>query len=718
MNHSLMFQIHATSTRNQIVFPNQLYLNLHTKAEPGTFQSLETAPLSDVLFYQQQQLSQMQNQGSPLNVYIPEKLNLDLVFTLYVLQNIFQSEHSIAAEQYENAKHFVFSDSQNKPYHSLGVIFAGFNKSTDIIATCNHMFKLFQDLHLLQDETIIEKTHVVELLLENHVESKAIVQQLKEDYHNYVNQRNDNRFIQTRQTGVLKKGTTALVSTLVVTKHIHSDFFQEWITLDGHELLIKMIPTTTGHHMEICSLHPDIHFHTLRNHLAFNEQYISHGNSAADWIQTDTIRCENSSLSKEQFMELIDSHLDPWVTKQQVNYVFPFHFDYQKHNQVEQFLLNKFSLQDETAKNQEFQHTFLPLFNDYLFNNEKLSTKQLHSRKFVFKRDVYLSIQEGHIRYHSDSPTDGSPIFSRRIQVEIRQFRYGVGFLTIRSDFNHHDAVPLNYVLDIDEIVAKHVKETFEYFLGSYPEIRYNATRKGIAYESLQLEHASYISKRQEKITLKTCSANKRSYISDPDELKSELADKFLTRGDYVFYGFSRSCGVQFIVDDDVFSKKSLQRLTENFMNEKFYIFLFAIQQRDSIRQFSDTLVGSSLTKQKLETSRIRRDFLEFMTQVRLSHISDHNVITLFYNRWRTIFDSESIFNELSQKLDALDGYQQSKISYQFNFLSFIIFPIIAISSLFTMGIFATTAIKIDLVYVILANVLFMLAFYIFLRKR
>ena len=87
------------------------------------------------------------------------------------------------------------------------------------------------------------------------------------------------------------------------------------------------------------------------------------------------------------------------------------------------------------------------------------------------------------------------------------------------------------------------------------------------------------------------------------------------------------------------------------------------IQQRDSIRQFSDQLVRGSILNRKLKTNKIRKDFIQFVTQVKLSHISDHNVVTRFYNRWRTIFDSDSIYDEVSEKLAAIDGFQQTKVS-------------------------------------------------------
>ena len=81
-------------------------------------------------------------------------------------------------------------------------------------------------------------------------------------------------------------------------------------------------------------------------------------------------------------------------------------------------------------------------------------------------------------------------------------------------------------------------------------------------------------------------------------------------------------------------------------------------------------------------------------------------------------FDSDSIYNEVSEKLDVIDGFQQAKVSYHFNILSFIVFPVIAISSLFSMGIFKTDPIHIDLSYVIFISITLLILFFTLSNKK
>ena len=436
------------------------------------------------------------------------------------------------------------------------------------------------------------------------------------------------------------------------------------------------------------------------------------------WIEKDNvIKGYNTCLSMDQIIDIIKHYTNPWVKKQKVKYVYPFHFNYQKFKMISRFFSSKYESEDESDKHAKFKRSFLPLFNDYFFNNVTLPKSQIHSKRFKISRNSQILFDNKNITIGTEKnhPENAS---ARNFKVDLRLFQYGVGFLVLTNAYSPDEEVPYQYILQMDELMSKNVSTIFHYYVGDYQELNIDSTRRGIVYESIEISQDSYVLERKQNIVLMACSANKRTYIADEKELKQELNEKYLSRGDYVFYGFSRSCGVQFVVDHAVINTSGLNRLTENFLEEKFYIFLFAIQQRDAIRQFSDLLVRSSLLKQKLKASRIRKDFIEFITQVKLSHISDNNVIARFYDRWRSIFDSDSIYKEVSEKLDAIDGFQQSRLSHQFNFLSFIVFPVIAISSFFTMGIFKTDPIHVDLPYVVFISVGLLSLFFFVSNKK
>jgi hypothetical protein len=720
MLRNLSCNIQFTSIREQVVFPNQIYINLHSRNEVGCIVKGKDSLILDSVYYNPNAILQnIDIISSGLTVFSPPEINLDYIFSFYVIEHLFKKGIVPEKRIYDSLKYIINSEADQSHYINFHSVFLAIKKLNDEQMTIKKVISILDSLEPNQEESLKQNTLCMHLKFEGLSFLQEELNLIKNDYHKYCCESKNSTMSQTDLFLVLlTNGKLASVPGMIYKKKTSCNLLDYWLKLDGYGIFINIKSTDKGSNVCIKKVNSEINLQNLSNCLTFFEFYLTKGQSNQKWRDEGKIFCEQTQLSKDEIIDILEKFTEPWVNEQKVKYVFPFHFDYTKYKDIAAYLDRKFVGIDEAEMNHKFMNTFLPLFNDYLFNNEDLSKKQTHSNKFIFQKTVYATVEGKKVNFNLENNSSINPLFTRKFDVEIRQFRYGVGFLILNSSFTSIEEVPLSYVLDVDKHICSKVQDVFRFFFGGKQEIKTNATRRGIVYESIEIHHESFVKERKENIVLKTCSANKRTYISDPDELREELAEKFLSRGDFVFYGFSRSCGVQFIVDNALLSKKGLNTLTENFLNEKFYIFLFAIQQRDAIRQFSDKLVGSSITKRKLKASRIRKDFLEFMTQVKLSHISDHNVVTRFYNRWRTIFDSESIFLELSEKLTALDGYQQSKVSYHFNFISFIVFPIVALSSLFTMGIFKTNAIEIDLVYVILSNIALILVFFLFSWKR
>lgn len=714
------YNLQFTSTREQVIFMNQIFINLHSYDEIGCISKEKNSLLIDSVYYKADFILQnIDNSSVKPTVFIEPKLTLDVVFSLYMIDQLLQKGTFPEGSVYHSLKYIIESAAKPSHYINFQSILLVLKKLNDEETTIQKMFSILNSLNFAQGINIKQEMLCMHLKFDVLTYLKEEMIYIKKDYQLYVSELKNNSITQTEMFLVLRSnGELMSVPGLVYQRKILCELLDYWLEQDGYGLFMSIETATHGSNVCVKRIKEDIDFQNLCAALNFFEFYLTQGQSNQEWHETDQIVCKQTELTKDQIMSILKHYTDPWVSEQKVKYVFPFHFDYTKSKEIANYLNRTFVSIDESEVHKKFRNTFLPLFNDYLFNNEELSKKQTHSKQFVLQKNVYITVEGKQVRYSYENNVNINPLFIRELNIEIRQFHYGVGFLILNASFLPRKNVPLSYVLDVDKHICDKVQDVFGFLLSKNQHIKTTATRKGIAYESIEIQHDTFFKERTENIILKTCSANKQTYISDAHELKQELAEKFLSRGDFVFYGFSRSCGVQFIVDNALLSKKGLNRLTENFLIEKFFIFLFVLQQRDAIRQFSDKLVGSSLSKEKLETNRIRKDFLEFMTQVRLSHISDHNVVTRFYNRWSSIFDSESIFLEVSEKLNALDGYQQSKVSYHFNILSFIVFPIVAMSSLFTMGIFSTKGIEVDLTYVVLANILLIILFFLFSRRK
>ena len=525
-----------------------------------------------------------------------------------------------------------------------------------------------------------------------------------------------NAYSKTESFQLLMEGNTPIDATVrIYQKEPKSKLSDYWAKREGHSLLI-----VASENCQILALKKGILLRRIYDSLAFFEDYYSGRKDAEKFwcLNRSSITATATSLNRATLLDIIRESTNPWVSNQTASYVFPFHYDYRDFDKISKRLMKKYDYIEENGQHRKFRNNFLPLFNDYFFNNTELSNSQLHSRNFKLSEKKHLKI-EGTTVEISEHGEGTAPLYGRELDHEVRIFKYGVGFLICRTTFSG-EKVPLNYILEVDKSICADVRKMLESMFGEVEGIEYESTRKGIVYEAIELLGDTYVQELRESIVLKTCSATKRSYIADPKERNEEIDQKFLQRGDYLFYGFSRSCGVQYLVEKNTLDRKGMDKLKRNFMEEKFFIFLFSAQQRDALRKFSDQIVRSSLKPgKKTDAATLREDFLKFISQGKLGHISDNNVITKFYDRWQNIFDNEVIYREVSEKLDAIDQFQQSRVSHKFNWISYLLFPIIFISSFFTMNVVTTKkAIELDLPYVLIFCVLSVALVYLKMKRK
>ncbi|MBM7619491.1 hypothetical protein JOC95_001340 [Bacillus tianshenii] len=715
MKTILPFEIRVTNVRNQVVFPDQIQIDLHdhfndeltivTENSTYTLKDIYSVPaifFSDLL-------------KGKKEIILHSDLSLDVILPVYIIKKALLDETLPPFSFYLQMSEIIRKVRWESSISNLRVLWEA-GKKVNPTFTALEKFTLlisfFEKCHQRGPEkfsNLLERIYLegVETIL--YEESDFLMKDFQfyvREESNHQGKTSDNFLVS------FEDGTVREIRGKVSRNNPHAHFYHYWLQRDGFSLLIQELKIENEKVCKIVKLDKKINLKNLK-------RILDHYELEKEWMETgEYLYAESSSQTLTGILSHLKNVTDPWVKRQRAKYVIPFHFDYKRYNKISAYIDNLFLKIDESMIHHKFRDTFLPQFNDYFFNNIGLSNKQIHSEHFKSGGKYFISLQQKDFKILTSQNGEATQHDSREVQVSIRIFQYGVGFIILDSDFIPEEIVPLKYILRNDEIICRNVDYIFRYFIKDNKDLKIDATRRGIVYESIELESESFQHSLKENLILKTCSANKNTYIKDKEELKSEINEKYLSRGDFVFYGFSRSCGVQYLVDNPALSKSGLEKLAQNFMEEKFFVFLFSIQQRDAIRQFSDKLVRGSMLKQKLKTNAIRRDFIEFITQVKLSHISDHNVVTKFYNKWRVIFDSEAIYQEVAEKLSALDGYQQSRVSYHFNFLSFLVFPIIAISSLFTMGIFKTNPIHLELGTVIISCFALLVLFFTLLNKR
>ena len=379
------------------------------------------------------------------------------------------------------------------------------------------------------------------------------------------------------------------------------------------------------------------------------------------------------------------------VVRQRVKYIFPFEFDYIKFKDIADQIAEDFEEGLEEGITNYLD--FLPLFNDYFFNvnsEKKKAYKNPYCRDFILDKKLSIDIRDKEVKIETSKPKDEAYPYIKRAYLKL--FKFGVGFLILSTDYNwKSEPKSLDKVNETDRIICDKVGIYFEaYKLNKYEDINFVNTRRGITYECIELEKNTFCEEHKQNIVLRTCSAVKTTYITDSDELKAELEQKYLTRGEHVFYGFSRSCGVQFILESDSEKKDHIKRLVSSFMNDRFYVFIFAMQQRNIMRMFAHKLVTSNQQGKRAHPGKLQADFIDFITHGMLNDISDNNVITKFYKRWTNIFDSANIYEEVSKKLNVVDEYKQTQFSRKMELISAIIFPALFIGNIVTVGLLKT----------------------------
>ena len=627
-----------------------------------------------------------------IHIYLNERYGPDELFSSFIIQSA--AAGSLPPDAFCQAMQ-EYAEGLAKDSGGTGLL--------EMIAAARHLFDrvtalswLHNIMQNLSDAAgsglTADFTDLLSLLERGDERLERVLAFLEEDYAVYSQEAAAAR---TENTVLLSEGLRPHEASIIVYPGRSSSVLAAgWAARDGYSLLAEL---GEGDH-RLTFLKPELPVKPLFETIVFFESYYSGiPESNIVWTASENgMEASGSSLSSSIVLDLIRENTNPWATRQTVNYVFPFHYDYREFDRISKRFSRKFEYIEESARHTQFRSSFLPLFNDYFFNNEELANTQLHSRVFRVGGKQKLSVGRTEADF-TDEPFLPESLYHRELESEIRLFKYGVGFLVCRSSFERR--VPLNYILKADQAICSDVGKMIRGVIGSETGIEYESTRKGIVYEAIELAGDTYVQEMREGLVLKTCSAVKRSYIADPEERQEEIRQKFLQRGDYLFYGFSRSCGVQFAVNKDTMDRKGMDRLIRGFLEEKFFIFLFSAQQRDALRKFSDQLVRNSLKKgKKLNAAILRADFLHFLSHGKLGHISDNNVHTKFYGRWQQIFDNEIIYQEVSQKLDAIDQFQQARVSHKFNLISYVLFPIVFISSFFTMNVVTTKrAIELDL---------------------
>ena len=119
----------------------------------------------------------------------------------------------------------------------------------------------------------------------------------------------------------------------------------------------------------------------------------------------------------------------------------------------------------------------------------------------------------------------------------------------------------------------------------------------------------------------------------------------------YAKFGFTKQSASLITSNVDI---NNYTKLLFDYENEYFYTLLISLYQRIYLKKLENDFKA----KKDMETLRVK--FSKFIKEIGITEITNSLTGTLFYNKWKDVFELENIYNKIKDKYDIL--YKESKI--------------------------------------------------------
>ena len=325
-------------------------------------------------------------------------------------------------------------------------------------------------------------------------------------------------------------------------------------------------------------------------------------------------------------------------------------------------------------------------FPSFAFNKDKIN--ELNKMNSKFKAAILSKLHCNIFEYVLDKKVQGkinkeNGIFFNIDKIEIVCFDTGICFFVIKTDIdsleNFSDLLNFNYKFKDINSDFNNLKEynnikiqTSEFgnmielsdFIDNITGVNNNIVDlKGIELYNKRFFTYTYCCIDQEDWNKEEDFKNIESdFLKYSNVLSSNNITEFnLKQIDnniqiiepyrYSRFGFTKqSCSlITSNVDINNYTKLSF-----DYENEYFYTLLISLYQRICLKKLQNDF------KDKNDMENIRTKFSKFIKEIASSEITNSLTGTLFYNKWKDVFELESIYNNIINKYDVL--YKDFKI--------------------------------------------------------
>lgn len=319
-------------------------------------------------------------------------------------------------------------------------------------------------------------------------------------------------------------------------------------------------------------------------------------------------------------------------------------------------------------------------FPTFAFNREKINNLERldNKTKAIVLSKLHCNIFE----YNFDTKiqgkvSDSEGIFFNINKMEIICFDTGVCFLAIKTDVDNSekfsDLLNYNYRFkDINSDFTKlrdftNIKIQTDKFSNMTELSNFINSVIGVNNNSIGLKDVDLYNKRFFVYTYSCIDQDNWNTEEDFRNIQSDFLrySNVLSSNDTLDFNideFDRNIGIieQFKYSRFGFTKQSASLMTSSidinnytkllfdYENEYFYTLIISLYQRIYLKKLENEF------RSRKDINSIRRKFTKFTKELWLEEITNSVTGTIFYNKWKEVFELQEIYDEIKNKYDVI----------------------------------------------------------------
>lgn len=326
------------------------------------------------------------------------------------------------------------------------------------------------------------------------------------------------------------------------------------------------------------------------------------------------------------------------------------------------------------------QNTREYFFSTFSFNRDKINNLERldNKTKAIVLSKLHCNIFE----YNFDTKiqgkvSDNEGIFFNINKIEIICFDTGVCFLAIKTDVDNSekfsDLLNFNYRFkDINSDFTKlrdftNIKIQTDRFSNMTELSSFIDDIIGVNNNSIELKDVDLYNKRFFVYTYSCIDQDNWNIEEDFENIQSDFLrySNVLSSNDTLDFNideFDRNIGVieQFKYSRFGFTKQSASLITSSidinnytkllfdYENEYMYTLIISLYQRVYLKKLENEF------RSRKDINSIRGKFTKFTKEIWLKEITNSVTGTIFYNKWKEVFELQEIYDEIKNKYDII----------------------------------------------------------------